>query len=205
MTAFRRTRTDFGALGDPVCRFSRRVRRLAGSGNYGADTHGAAFLPCRHTFFLKKGERLELDKLRAQLTLGGYQHVTQVVAPGEFSVRGGLVDLFPMERPCLTASTCSTRKSKAYAPSMSITSVPLSGPGNPHLAGARIPARRSGAHVFPPAFPRNFRGDASRVTLYKDVSNGVAPAGIEYYLPCSSSRRHAVRLSAAGCRAAPAS
>jgi transcription-repair coupling factor (superfamily II helicase) len=49
-----------------------------------------------HTFFMKQGERLDLDKLRAQLTLAGYQHVTQVVAAGEYSVRGGLVDLFPM-------------------------------------------------------------------------------------------------------------
>ena len=49
-----------------------------------------------HTFFMKKGDKLDLDKLRAQMTLAGYQHVTQVVAPGEYSVRGGLVDLFPM-------------------------------------------------------------------------------------------------------------
>jgi hypothetical protein len=35
-------------------------------------------------------------QFRAQLTLAGYAHVTQVVAPGEYSIRGGLVDLFPM-------------------------------------------------------------------------------------------------------------
>src|SRR2546428_11553193 len=49
-----------------------------------------------HSFFLKAGETIELDALRAQLTLAGYSHVTQVVAPGEYCVRGGLVDLFPM-------------------------------------------------------------------------------------------------------------
>ena len=48
------------------------------------------------TFFLKQGTRLDVDALRAQLALAGYQHVTQVVSPGEFSVRGGLIDLFPM-------------------------------------------------------------------------------------------------------------
>ena len=36
-----------------------------------------------YTFFFKKGEKLDADKLRSQLTLAGYQHVTQVVAPGE--------------------------------------------------------------------------------------------------------------------------
>jgi transcription-repair coupling factor (superfamily II helicase) len=48
------------------------------------------------TFFLKQGTRLDVDALRAQLALAGYQHVTQVVSPGEFSVRGGLIDLYPM-------------------------------------------------------------------------------------------------------------
>ncbi len=49
-----------------------------------------------YTFFLKQGEKLSLPQLRAQLTLAGYSHVTQVVAPGEYCVRGGLIDLFPM-------------------------------------------------------------------------------------------------------------
>src|SRR5262245_13180751 len=47
------------------------------------------------TFFLKTGEKLALDALRAQLATAGYQHVTQVVAPGEVCFRGGLIDLFP--------------------------------------------------------------------------------------------------------------
>src|SRR5256714_10865332 len=49
-----------------------------------------------HTFFLKATEKLALDALREQLVVAGYQHVTQVVAPGEFCFRGGLIDLFPM-------------------------------------------------------------------------------------------------------------
>jgi transcription-repair coupling factor (superfamily II helicase) len=52
-----------------------------------------------YTFFLKQGEKLDAGQFRAQLTLAGYAHVTQVVAPGEYSIRGGLVDLFPMGSP----------------------------------------------------------------------------------------------------------
>src|SRR5437870_7937749 len=37
-----------------------------------------------HTFFLLTGTRLDLEKIRQQLGTAGYQHVTQVVAPGEF-------------------------------------------------------------------------------------------------------------------------
>src|SRR5215813_2599299 len=48
------------------------------------------------TFFLTQGEKLDLANLQSQLALGGYQRVTQVVSPGEYSLRGGLIDLFPM-------------------------------------------------------------------------------------------------------------
>ncbi|MGZ5139459.1 MAG: transcription-repair coupling factor, partial [Burkholderiales bacterium] len=49
-----------------------------------------------HTFFFKQGDKLDGAELRRQLALAGYAHVTQVVAPGEYSFRGGLIDLFPM-------------------------------------------------------------------------------------------------------------
>ena len=49
-----------------------------------------------YTFHFKVKQKLDEAQLRAQLTLAGYQHVTQVVSPGEYAVRGGLIDLFPM-------------------------------------------------------------------------------------------------------------
>ena len=36
------------------------------------------------------------EVLKAQLLTAGYAHVTQVVAPGEYCIRGGIIDLFPM-------------------------------------------------------------------------------------------------------------
>ena len=53
-----------------------------------------AYLAAR-TFFLEQGKRLDVKALREQMAIAGYHHVTQVVAPGEFCVRGGLIDLFP--------------------------------------------------------------------------------------------------------------
>ena len=49
-----------------------------------------------YTFEFKVRQKLNEGKLKAQLTLAGYSHVTQVVSPGEYAVRGGLIDLFPM-------------------------------------------------------------------------------------------------------------
>src|SRR3990170_2076312 len=47
------------------------------------------------TFFLEQNTRLDAAALKAQLATAGYRHVTQVMAPGEFCIRGGLIDLFP--------------------------------------------------------------------------------------------------------------
>ena len=137
-----------------------------------------------HTFFMKKGERLNLDKLRTQLTVAGYQHVTQVVAAGEYSVRGGLVDLFPMGLPLpyrieLFDDEVETIRSFDVDSQRSLYPVP-----EIRLLPAReFPAGEAGRTTFRQRFREAFEGDASRIGLYKDVSNGILPAGIEYYLP----------------------
>jgi transcription-repair coupling factor (superfamily II helicase) len=142
-----------------------------------------AFLAA-HTFFMKKGDRLDLAKLRAQMTLAGYQHVTQVVAPGEYSVRGGLVDLFPMGtalpyRIELFDDEIETLRSFDVDSQRTLYPVP-----EIRLLPAReMPAGEAGRTMFRQRFRDSFEGDASRISLYKDVSNGILPAGIEYYLP----------------------
>jgi transcription-repair coupling factor (superfamily II helicase) len=49
-----------------------------------------------HTFFVKQGEKLDVERCARSSRWPATSTVTQVVAPGEYSVRGGLVDLFPM-------------------------------------------------------------------------------------------------------------
>jgi transcription-repair coupling factor (superfamily II helicase) len=137
-----------------------------------------------HTFFMKKGERLKLDALRSQLTVAGYQHVTQVVAAGEYSVRGGLVDLFPMgtqlpyrielfddEIETIRSFDVDTQRTLYPVPEIRL------------LPAREFPFGDAGRTTFRQRFRETFEGDASRVGLYKDVSNGILPAGIEYYLP----------------------
>src|SRR5699024_8595822 len=55
----------------------------------------ASFLAA-YTFSFRQGDMLDEKALREQLALANYTHVDQVTAPGEFSIRGGLIDLFPM-------------------------------------------------------------------------------------------------------------
>jgi len=142
-----------------------------------------AFLAA-HTFLMKQGDRLNLDKLRMQMSLAGYQHVTQVVAPGEYSVRGGLVDLFPMGtalpyRIELFDDEIETLRSFDVDSQRTLYPVP-----EIRLLPAReMPTGEAGRTKFRQRFREAFEGDASRIALYKDVSNGIYPPGIEYYLP----------------------
>jgi transcription-repair coupling factor (superfamily II helicase) len=137
-----------------------------------------------HTFFMKKGDKLDLERFRTQMTLAGYQHVTQVVAAGEYSVRGGLVDLFPMGtalpyRIELFDDEIETIRSFDVDSQRTLYPVP-----EIRLLPAReMPAGEAGRTLFRQRFRDTFEGDASRISLYKDVSNGILPAGIEYYLP----------------------
>ncbi|MBU1776320.1 MAG: DEAD/DEAH box helicase, partial [Gammaproteobacteria bacterium] len=142
-----------------------------------------AFLAA-HTFFMKKGDPLDIERFRARMTLAGYQHVTQVVAPGEYSVRGGLVNLFPMGtqlpfRIELFDDEIETLRSFDADSQRTLYPVP-----EIRLLPAReMPAGEAGRTKFRQRFRETFEGDASRIALYKDVSNGILPAGIEYYLP----------------------
>ncbi len=137
-----------------------------------------------HSFFLKAGEALELDALRAQLALAGYSHVTQVVAPGEYCVRGGLIDLFPMGSALPYRLDLLDEEIESIRSFDADTQRTLYTVAEIRLLPAReFPMDEAGRNRFRRSYRDSFEGDASKSRLYKDVSNGVAPAGIEYYLP----------------------
>jgi transcription-repair coupling factor (superfamily II helicase) len=137
-----------------------------------------------HTFFFKQGEKLEANELRRQLTLAGYAHVTQVVAPGEYSIRGSLIDLFPMGsavpyRIDLFDEEIDSIRSFDVDTQRSIYKV-----NEVRLLPAReFPMDDAAQTRFRKAFRETFEGDPSKSRLYKDVSKGIPTAGIEYYLP----------------------
>ncbi len=142
-----------------------------------------AFLAA-HTFFLKQKDTLDEAAFRAQMMLGGYHHVSQVFAPGEFSIRGGLIDLFPMGSPLpyridlfdneietLRAFDVDTQRSLYPVKEIRL------------LPAREFPLDDAGVTRFRQNFREAFEGDPSKSKLYKDVSNKLAPGGIEYYLP----------------------
>ncbi len=137
-----------------------------------------------HTFFIKRGERLDLDRMRAQMTLAGYQHVTQVVSPGEYTVRGGLIDLFPMGSAVpyrIDLLDEDVESIKTFDADTQRTIYPV--PEIRLLPAREFPTDENSRTGFRRRFREAFEGDPSRSQLYKDVSSGILPGGIEYYLP----------------------
>ena len=136
------------------------------------------------SFFLKQKTRLDVGKLRAQLTLAGYTHASQVMTAGEYAVRGGLIDLFPMGstvpyRIDLLGDEIDTIRTFDIDTQRSIYPV-----AEIRLLPAReFPLDDEARNRFRDRFRERFEGDPSKSRLYKDVSNGLAPQGIEYYLP----------------------
>ena len=137
-----------------------------------------------YTFDFKQKDRLDEAALREQLMLSNYSHVSQVTAPGEFSLRGGLVDLFPMgsavpyrldlfddEIESIRAFDVDTQRTLYPVHSVQL------------LPGREFPLDETSRNQFRSRFREVFEGDPSRAQLYKDVGNGIAFAGIEYYLP----------------------
>ncbi|MBC3878861.1 transcription-repair coupling factor [Undibacterium sp. FT79W] len=137
-----------------------------------------------YTFFFKKGDTLDEAKLKSQLTLAGYSHVSQVMSPGEYSVRGGLIDLFPMGsalpyRLDLFGDTIETIRTFDADTQRSLYPVPEVR----LLPGREFPMDEPARVAFRSRWRETFEGDPSRSSIYKDIGNGIASAGIEYYLP----------------------
>ncbi len=143
----------------------------------------ATFLAA-HAFLFKQGDRLEAEAFRARLTEAGYSHVNQVLTPGEFAMRGGLLDIFPMGSALplrIELFDDEIESLRAFDPDSQRTLYKVN---DIHLLPAReFPLDTAGITHFRQAFRDHFEGDPSRSHLYKDVSNGLAPAGVEYYLP----------------------
>ncbi|UYO92697.1 transcription-repair coupling factor [Pollutimonas sp. M17] len=137
-----------------------------------------------YTFSFRQGEKLDEEGLRRQLTLANYTHVTQVTAPGEFSIRGGLIDLFPMgsvlpyrldlfddEIESIRSFDIDTQRSLYPVKDVQL------------LPGREFPMDEAARNRFRARFREVFEGDPTRALPYKDIGNGIAFAGVEYYLP----------------------
>ena len=136
------------------------------------------------TFWLKTGQTLDIGRLKSDLVDAGYNHVSHVVAAGEFAVRGGIVDLFPMgsEMPYRidlfddeidSIKTFDTDTQRTIAPVSEIRLLPAH----------EFPTDSEAQKIFRSRFREEVDGNPNDAAVYKAVSNGHFGAGVEYYLP----------------------
>ncbi|HYE70179.1 MAG TPA: transcription-repair coupling factor, partial [Aquabacterium sp.] len=136
------------------------------------------------TFQFKQKTKLDEAALKAQLTLAGYNHVSQVVSPGEYAVRGGLIDLFPMGSLVpyrVDLFDNEVDSIRTFDPDSQRSLFPV--PEVRLLPGREFPMDEAARTVFRQRWREKLEGDPTKSRIYKDIAQGIATAGIEYYLP----------------------
>jgi transcription-repair coupling factor (superfamily II helicase) len=136
------------------------------------------------TFPLSCGHQIQRDAFRTRITESGYIATSQVSAPGEFAVRGSLMDVFPVgaespiridlfddEIDTLRVFDPETQRTTGELDSIDI------------LPAREFPTDKQGISEFRRSWREYFSSEYQGSTIYQDVSEGLVPAGIEYYLP----------------------
>lgn len=138
----------------------------------------------QHALVLRQEQTLHVEQFRQQLQQAGYHCVNKVLEHGEFAIRGALMDIYPMGSDvpfrielfddvidslrCFDPDTQRTIEKIEHIQILPAREFPLNEQSITHF-------RRS--------FREKFTGNPSQSTLYQAISDGIAPSGIEYYLP----------------------
>lgn len=137
-----------------------------------------------NSLLIDVGQRLDPEQLRERLSAAGYRAVTTVYEHGEFAQRGSLLDIFPMGSPrpyridLLDDEVDSLR---TFDPESQRT---VDQVDKIHLLpGREFPLTPAAIKHFRERWHDSFDVDHRRCPVYQDVSQGIAPAGVEYYLP----------------------
>jgi transcription-repair coupling factor (superfamily II helicase) len=133
---------------------------------------------------LSKGQKLDLAAEQRRLEASGYRHVPQVAEPGDFAVRGALIDIFPMgaaepyrielfddEVESIRSFDPETQRSQHQVEKVEL------------LPAREFPVTDEAAKAFRSHLRERFPIDVRRCPIYQDMKEGVTPGGIEYYLP----------------------
>lgn len=137
-----------------------------------------------NSFAIKLGDDFNMELNRLKLESVGYQCVSQVYAHGEFAVRGAIIDLFPMGSNVplrIELFDEEVTSIRTFDPESQRT---LEKIDQIQLYPAReFPFTDDSIKHFRLMFREIFPESSLKNTLYQDVSKGITPSGIEYYLP----------------------
>lgn len=139
----------------------------------------------QYSFILNKDDIFNAHEFRRQLESAGYRNVDTVYSHGEFAIRGSLFDMYPMGsdlplRIELFDDTVETIRSFDPETQRGIEQVEAVS----ILPAREFPLDDSGIKQFRLQWHDRFENaDHRSCDFYQYISDGVAPAGIEYFLP----------------------
>jgi len=137
-----------------------------------------------NSLVITKGDNKDLHKLRQELEASGYRNVEQVMEHGEFSARGAIIDLYPMGSKSpfrLDFFDDEIEEIRLFDPETQRSSDMVSGINL--LPAHEFPTDKEGINRFRNQYREAFPGNIPKDSIYHHVSDGILPAGIEYYLP----------------------
>ncbi|MCG2579852.1 MAG: transcription-repair coupling factor [Marinobacter sp.] len=174
---------------------SRRIRTLH---RLPSTRHGVLVVPARtlmhrlppahylqgNTLLLEVGQTLDIDDWRLQLESAGYRHTENVYEHGEYAVRGAILDIFPMgaTQPYRIdlfddeIETLRTFDPESQRSIDRIDKIEL-------LPANEFPWNKEARSGFRNRWFEHFPNADKDAPIYQDVSHGITPPGIEYYLP----------------------
>ncbi|MDE1462590.1 transcription-repair coupling factor [Spartinivicinus poritis] len=136
-----------------------------------------------NSLVISKGDRMDLDQQRQVLEQAGYRCVDTVYEHGEFAIRGALLDIFPMGSQVPyridlfddEVDTLRTFDPETQRSHQTVDKIQL-------LPAKEFPLTKEAIAIFMQRFRDTFDVDFRQSPIYKDVKQGLSPAGIEYYL-----------------------
>ncbi|MEM1082032.1 MAG: transcription-repair coupling factor, partial [Pseudomonadota bacterium] len=133
---------------------------------------------------LRTDQTLVPDAFRNQLMDAGYQPSDQVWQPGQFALRGSIVDLWPMgtavpfriewfddEIESIRSFDAETQRSISKLDRLEL------------LPGREYPFDEDARQAFRRRFRNRFDVDLRHATVYQDIGEGIQSQGLDQYLP----------------------
>lgn len=139
---------------------------------------------CKRQFLTRVGDEVDIEVLKDFLVNNGYSRVATVRAPGEYAIRGGIIDLYPAgetmpirldlfgsELESLRTFDPATQRSQQKRSSFSLDTV------------GEITLSQQRKEQFCAQYLQHFGVRATKDALYQDINSGQVHQGMEHWLP----------------------
>ena len=138
----------------------------------------------KFSFNFKTNQAVDINAFKNRLVDNGYLYVEKVMNPGEFAMRGGIIDIFPMgsivpyridffDNEIESIRTFDVDTQRSLYPTNKIKLLPA----------RECPLDEESVGIFRNNYREKFEGDLSKSKIYKSITKSTPFAGMEWYLP----------------------